>query len=69
MLKALEVASSSKNNNKSSPLAVYVSFMRFQVKVDSFELFDELMNYKTVPSEYTRIIYHTKWLSVYQHAK
>lgn len=25
--------------------------MRFQVKVDSFELFDEVMNYKTVPSE------------------
>lgn len=51
MLKDLEKTSPFKNNNKPSPLAVYVRVMRFQAKVDSFELFDELMNYKTVPSE------------------
>lgn len=51
MLKALEETSPSKNNYKSSPLAVYVRVMRFQVEVDSFELFDEVMNYKTVSIE------------------
>lgn len=51
MLKDLEETSPFKNNVKPSPLAVYVRVMRFQAKVDSFELFDELMNYKTVPSE------------------
>lgn len=51
MLKDLEETSPFKNNFQPSPLVVYVRVMRFQVKVDSFELFDELMNYKTVPSE------------------
>lgn len=51
MLKALEETSPSKNNYKSSTLAVYVRVMRFQVEVDSFELFDEVMNYKTVSIE------------------